>query len=229
MSIKSENLQYIVAAKGEWNKDLFESNSKLFSGDWFYCNSIRELDALLNRTAPKYIFFIHWSWIVSSDILEKFECVCFHMTDLPFGRGGSPLQNLIAKGHKDTVLTALKMESGIDTGPVYYKRALSLEGAAKDIYFRVTDLSWQMIAHFVNNNPIAKPQVGNVVNFKRRTPDQSLIPHGLSLEEVYNYIRMLDAPDYPKAFIRSNGCRLEFESAEFIDNKLIAKVTFIKE
>ena len=70
MSIKSENLQYIVAAKGEWNKDLFESNSKLFSGDWFYCNSIRELDALLNRTAPKYIFFIHWSWIVSSDILD---------------------------------------------------------------------------------------------------------------------------------------------------------------
>lgn len=91
MGIKAKNLQYIVAAKGEWNKDLFESNSKLFSGDWFYCNSKRGLNDLLNRTTPKYIFFIHWSWIVPSVILEKFECVCFHMTDLPFGRGGSPL------------------------------------------------------------------------------------------------------------------------------------------
>ena len=150
------------------------------------------------------------------------------MTDLPFGRGGSPLQNLIVRGHKDTILTALKMESEIDTGPVYFKSKLTLSGSAKDIFHRASKSSWEMIYKFINNNPIAKQQSGNVVNFNRRTPDQSLIPCGLSLEEVYNYIRMLDAPDYPKAFILGNGYRLEFESAEFIDNKLIAKVTFVK-
>ncbi len=150
------------------------------------------------------------------------------MTDLPFGRGGSPLQNLIVKGFQDTVLTALKMETGIDTGPVYYKNPLSLKGSAKEIYKRASDLSWRMIANFVSDNPDSTPQEGEVVNFKRRTPNQSLIPDGLSLNEIHDYIRMLDAPGYPKAFIKDNGYHLEFRDAELADNELSAKVTFKK-
>jgi len=44
---------------------------------------------------PEYILFPHWSWIIPKEIFENFTCVVFHMTDLPFGRGGSPLQNLL--------------------------------------------------------------------------------------------------------------------------------------
>ena len=49
---------------------------------------------------PEYIFLPHWSWIIPEEIYNNFECVVFHMTDLPFGRGGSPLQNLILRGIK---------------------------------------------------------------------------------------------------------------------------------
>ena len=47
------------------------------------------------------------------------------MTDLPFGRGGSPLQNLIVRGYKSTKLTAIKVQSGIDTGDIYLKKPFS--------------------------------------------------------------------------------------------------------
>ena len=47
---------------------------------------------------PRYVFFLHWSSYIPAAIYDAFPCVVFHMTDLPFGRGGSPLQNLIARG-----------------------------------------------------------------------------------------------------------------------------------
>lgn len=62
----------------------------------------------LELLLPKFIFFPHWSWLIPEDIHTRFECVVFHMTDLPYGRGGSPLQNLIVRGHKETKLTALR-------------------------------------------------------------------------------------------------------------------------
>ena len=54
----------------------------------------------INEINPRFIFFAHWSSIIPKSIHEDFECVIFHMTDLPYGRGGSPLQNLIVRGHK---------------------------------------------------------------------------------------------------------------------------------
>ena len=51
----------------------------------------------LKKINPKYIFFPHWSHKVPQIILDNFECVCFHTAPLPYGRGGSPIQNLIQK------------------------------------------------------------------------------------------------------------------------------------
>ena len=220
---------YVVASKFNWNDPGTLNNlSKKYKGDWHYVFDQHSLETLLKNINPRYIFFTHWSWIIPKEIVTRYECVCFHMTDLPFGRGGSPLQNLIVRGYKYTVLSALRMEEEVDSGPIYYKKELSIHGAAYDIYKRVEALCWEMIGDFVRDNPQPKPQVGVAVNFKRRLPSQSRIPEDASLENVYDYIRMLDAPGYPRAFLEMEGYRLEFENADLIDGKLSATVNFIK-
>ena len=219
---------FIVASTGEWNLKYFYQFSKRQKMEWNFASTPTELVKLLEVENPRYIFFPHWSWIVPDEIVKKYECVCFHMTDLPFGRGGSPLQNLIVQGYKDTILTALRMGKGMDTGPIYYKKPLSLHGSAYDIYKRSGRLCWDMISDFIKEYPNPVSQEGTITNFKRRTPEQSQIPEGLSLEDIYNYIRMLDAPGYPKAFLEMKGYRLEFESSDYVDGKLSAKVSFIK-
>lgn len=219
-------MNYIVAAVGDWNKEMFDEVTRSLAGNWHYVSTPAELNKKIQEGfLPRYVFFPHWRWIVPVDIVTQFECVCFHMTDVPYGRGGSPLQNLIVRGHKDTVLTALRMEKGLDTGPVYLKEPLSLKGSAEAIYHRASQMTWKMIAEIIAREVTPKPQQGKVVTFQRRTPEQSEIKQNLTIEQVYDYIRMLDAPNYPKAFLSTESYYLEFDQAKLVDGEITAQVT----
>ncbi len=165
---------------------------------------------------PDYILIPHWSYIIPSEITDNWECVVFHMTDLPYGRGGSPLQNLIVRGHKETKISAIKVTQELDGGPVYMKRPLSLEGSAKEILKRCSDIIFsEMLPLFLEEKPVAKPQEGEPVIFKRRKEADGEITTDMDLEKIYDYIRMLDAEGYPRAFINFGDYKLSFEDAVF--------------
>jgi len=123
------------------------------------------------------------------------------MTDLPYGRGGSPLQNLIVRGNKSTKITALKCVSELDAGPIYLKRPLSLVGTAEEILLRASDLIAEMIVELLQTQQVPVEQQGDVVEFNRRQPSDGNISELDSLMQIYDYIRMLDADGYPHAFI----------------------------
>lgn len=222
-------MNYLVAGCKSWNKEDFADISAGVDGVWRYVSSKEELSqAMLDEFNPRYIFFLHWSHIVPEEITQNYECVCFHMTDLPYGRGGSPLQNLILQGFNSTKLTALRMDSGLDTGDIYYKEELSLEGSAEDIYRRASRLSCDLIARIIRHNPQPVAQEGEVFAFKRRKPHESEIPEDASEQMIYDYIRMLDAEGYPHAFIRWGEYKLEFQKASIKDGIVEAKVTIKK-
>lgn len=170
------------------------------------------------------IFLPHWSFIIPPAVFEAFECIVFHMTDLPYGRGGSPLQNLIVRGHESTMISALRCEAGIDTGPIYLKRPLGLHGSAQEIFLRASGVIEAMIADIVETKPQPQPQVGEPVAFKRRTPEQGDWSDALSLDAVFDHIRMLDAEGYPPAFLRVGPYKLEFSRASRRDGAVLADV-----
>jgi methionyl-tRNA formyltransferase len=174
---------------------------------------------------PRFIFFLHWSWKVPDEIVSGFECVCFHMTDVPYGRGGSPLQNLILRGHSETKISALRMTAEFDAGPVYCKEPMSLEGAAEDIYVRAGEIAARMIARIIREQIAPVPQTGETVIFKRRKPEQSNVAGLKSLSQLYDFIRMLDAEEYPRAFLEAGAFRLEFSRAERVVDRVVAQVT----
>lgn len=173
---------------------------------------------------PRYIFFPHWSWIIPESIWGKYECVIFHMTDVPYGRGGSPLQNLIARGHTETRLSALRCTGELDAGPVYLKRPLSLFGSAEEIYLRANALMAEMITEIATRRPEPTPQAGEVVPFRRRTPAESDMSSVAGLQGVFDHIRMLDAEGYPLAFLEIGNLRLEFSRASLRSNCVLADV-----
>lgn len=138
------------------------------------------------------------------------------------------MQNLILAGHKETKLTALRMVSEIDAGPVYTKSPLRLDGAAQEIYLRAGVLSAEIIEWMIENEPVPVEQVGEVVLFNRRKPEQSVLPETGSLSSTYDFIRMLDAVGYPHAFIEHGEFMLQLSRAKIENGRLVAEVEINK-
>lgn len=218
-------ITYLVATTKEWNIEEYKKYSNEIFGQWHLIVNKDDLTLEnIKKIDPKYIFFPHWSWIVPKEVTNHYSCVCFHMTDLPYGRGGSPLQNLIIRGHIETKITALKMTQALDAGDIYLKKSLALTGSAQEIFIRASVIVSKMIAEIIHNNPKPTPQNGKVTHFTRRTMSQSEIPKNSSLSQVYNQIRMLDAEDYPKAYVQCNNIKLIFKNAQMVDGKILASV-----
>ncbi|MES2590495.1 MAG: formyltransferase family protein [Bacteroidota bacterium] len=218
---------YLFLSEKSWHDSLFESlKSAMPDANWLKMNDkVSFTKNYLNEIKPDKIFIPHWSHIIPATIYDSFECVVFHMTDLPYGRGGSPLQNLIVRGHKSTKISAIKVSKGIDTGDVYLKSDLSLNGTATEIFSRSISVIEEMIKEIIKNNPIPKKQEGEVVEFKRRKPEDSNISELQNVLEVYDYIRMLDCEGYPNAFAEIGNFRFEFTKAsENEDKSIIANV-----
>lgn len=217
---------YAVAGSRPWNRQTFERRLEDLPGTWLFVATPDELDAAL-AAHPELdtVFFLHWSHKVTADVLSRVRCINFHMTDLPYGRGGSPLQNLIARGHDHTKLTAIRMTPAFDEGAVYAKRDLCLEGTAEEVYLRAGELSAEVIAELVADWPEPVEQTGEVVRFKRRTPGQSAIADLAGLDALHDFIRMLDADGYPRAFLEHAGFRFEFRRSGRYEGRVEASVT----
>jgi len=217
--------RFVFACSRPWGLEAFQRHRPRLPGQWTVVTAKADLSlGMLQALQPRYVFFPHWSWIVPDEITKAFECVCFHMTDVPFGRGGSPLQNLIARGMRETRLSALRMTSRPDAGPVYEKRPLDLSGSAEEIYRRAMEITLDSVAWIVEAEPEPVSQSGEVTVFPRRRPEQSALPVGGSLESIYDHIRMLDAPGYPHAFVDHGSWRLTMTGADREDDHLVAQV-----
>lgn len=218
-------MNYVIASSRVWYEGICRRLGAGTSSNFFLLREKRELEPdSLAELKPRYIFFPHWSYLIPEAIYDNFECVIFHMTDVPFGRGGSPLQNLIARGIYETQVTALRCGAELDAGPVYLKHPLSLHGTAEEIYLRAAKTIEAMIREMIENEPEPVPQQGEVVTYARRKPEESDISQLTELEKAFDYIRMLDADGYPRAFLETEHFRIEFQRPSMKQGRVLADV-----
>jgi len=229
--MKNDKETYIILSEKSWNKSLIKTLSEKFNEiNWILIDERQDFNTgNLDLINPTKVFIPHWSYIIPDEIFAKFECIVFHMTDLPYGRGGSPLQNLIVLGKEQTKVSALKVVKELDAGPIYLKKELSLSGTAEEIFIKSNSIIELMIIEIIENNLEPKEQEGVVVHFKRRKAKDSDISNLKELKDVYDHIRMLDADGYPKAFIENEFFRFEFFASKLQANgEIKADVRIIK-
>ncbi|WP_300760771.1 methionyl-tRNA formyltransferase [Helicobacter sp. UBA3407] len=212
-------MKIVIATLKKWNLKNFKKLQKLYPNLHFVLIQDKEelTQSCIDSINPRFIFFPHWSYRIPQEIYQNYECIVFHMTDLPFGRGGSPLQNLILRGIKRTKISALRVCEVLDGGDIYLKKPLDIsKGSAKEIYKLASKkIFFKMIPYIFQNKPQPKAQVGQVVAFKRRVPEQSDLNalQNPTLMRLYDFIRMLDAQSYPRAFLDWNGFRIRLSCA----------------
>ena len=221
---------YILLSKNPLTEQIYESFVKNRPTEkWVLIREKNEFTLeKIEPLAPTKIFIPHWSHIIPGEITSTYESVVFHITDLPYGRGGSPLQNLIVRGHTETKISAIRIDQGIDTGDVYLKKPLTLEGSAAEIHRRTNPIIGEMIEEIIDSNIRPTPQQGEAVVFRRRKPHQSNLEGLHTPQRVYDHIRMLDAPGYPLAYLLSEWVRFEFRNATMQNDGTVQASVTIK-
>ncbi len=80
--------------------------------------------------APELIVVAAFGQILRPDVLDlpRYGCVNVHASLLPRWRGAAPIQAAILHGDQETGITIMKMDAGLDTGPILSQRSLSIAG-----------------------------------------------------------------------------------------------------
>ena len=153
------------------------------------------------------ILFYGWSWKIKKDIYEKYKSFMLHPSPLPRYRGGSPLQNQIISGEKNSAVTIFKINEILDGGDIYFQKKMSLNGSLNQIFDKMVKIGTEGTLKIISRKKIKviKQNHKKASFYKRRTPEQSEITlneiKNKSANYIYNKIRMLEDP-YPNAFIK---------------------------
>ena len=107
--------------------------------------SAPEFEEKLKEYAPDIIVVVAFGQILKKNILElaKYGCVNVHASLLPKYRGASPIQWAVINGEKETGITIMQMDPGIDTGDIILQEKIELapDETAGSLFDRLTDLA----------------------------------------------------------------------------------------
>ena len=113
--------------------------------------SLREPDAarILAQWRPDVVAVAAYGLIVPPAMLAVpvHGCINVHASLLPRWRGAAPIQRAILAGDRETGISIMRMDEGLDTGPVYATRALRIEGrdTAGTLHDRLAQLGARML------------------------------------------------------------------------------------
>lgn len=147
--------------------------------------------------------------------------IVVHASELPKGKGMSPLTWQILEGKNRIPLTLFEAVEDIDAGPVYIMACLDFQGneLLHEMQNAVGDKILEMCELFLKDWPdiLTKGaiQTGEPSFYKKRTAEDSRLDPNLSLAEQFNLLRVVDNDRYP-AFFDWNGRRyiLKIEAAK---------------
>lgn len=104
--------------------------------------SAEEFVETLKRYNPDIVVVVAFGQILKKNVLElaKYGCVNVHASLLPKYRGASPIQWAVINGEKETGITIMKMDPGIDTGDIILQEKLILapDETAGSLFDRLT-------------------------------------------------------------------------------------------
>ena len=83
---------------------------------------------VLEQTRPDVIAVVAYGKILPPYILEypKYGCINVHVSLLPKYRGAAPMQRAIMEGEKETGVTVMQMDEGMDTGDILLTEAFPI-------------------------------------------------------------------------------------------------------
>lgn len=152
-----------------------------------------------------------WQRLIPKNILQRFNngIFGFHGSagHLPFGRGRSPLNWSIIKGHKRFINHCFQYSIDADAGKIHSTQTFEINDfdTIKSLQYKTIIVVKEQLRKLINdymNNTLTLYDQSNAASswYPKRTPEDGMISLKCSTEEMYNLIRAVTRP-FPGAFL----------------------------
>ena len=161
--------------------------------------------------------------ILSQEVLDipKYGCINIHASLLPAYRGAAPIQWAIIDGLKETGVTIMQMDAGIDTGDILLQEKLVIEDSdtGESLFDKLSVLGAQAIVKAIplieKGEIVAVKQQEELSNYaKMLTKNMGSIDWSLDSEQLERLVRGLNS--WPSAFTTIDGKQLKVWKAEVV-------------
>jgi methionyl-tRNA formyltransferase len=161
----------------------------------------------LRGLKPDLMVVVAYGQILPQTILDlpQFGCLNVHTSLLPKYRGAAPIQWAIANGEPETGVTIMKMDVGLDTGPILSTRRTPILPAddSQILHDRLAQLGAELLVETIPNyvagkiQPQPQPATGSTYAAKIKKEDGK-IDWNQSATQIWNRLRAFTP--WPGAF-----------------------------
>ena len=175
-------------------------------------NRLRDAEVVseLLRIECDYIVVAAYGQILPRAILDHAPCINLHASILPKYRGASPIQQVLLNDEKQTGVTAMLMEEGLDTGDILkiesmdVPKSMMVETLFEELTSVATNLTVDVLQNFETFQP-EKQDENQATHCKKITKKDGEVNFE-SAYEVYNKYRAFTP--WPGIFLES-GMKLK--------------------
>ena len=151
--------------------------------------------AQIKELKPDFIVVAAYGKILPQAVLDIAPCINLHASILPKYRGASPIQSAILAGEKQTGVTAMLMDAGLDTGDMLdFIYTPCEDKTAAQLFDELGDLAGELIVrvllNFANLTPL-KQDDAQATHCKKISKSDGLFGFEQSAEQIYNKFRAL--------------------------------------
>lgn len=136
--------------------------------------------------------------------------IVIHASDLPKGRGWSPMTWQILEGKSEIIVSLFEATSKVDAGVIYLQELLEFDGSEllPELQEKLSKKIVKLAKEFVELYPniTGREQFGEPTYYPRRTPKDSELDINKTIDEQFNLLRVCDNDQYPAFFIK-NGVK----------------------
>jgi len=199
---------------------------------------LRQPEAMeqLRQWNPDLIVVAAFGQILKKDVLflPRFGCINVHASLLPRWRGASPIQAAILHGDEETGITTMKMDVGLDTGPMLSQKSIRLtrEDTADSVFEKLSHLGADLLIETLPDylsgklQPVPQPEEGVTYAPMIKKEDGQLdFTH--PADELERRVRAFNP--WPGAFMDLDGMLLKVHRAHVEDGKAEAGQRLIYE
>lgn len=176
-----------------------------------------EFTAELEKLQPDLIVVVAFGQILSQRILDipPLGCVNVHASLLPRYRGAAPIHWSIINGEKETGVTTMLMDAGLDTGDMLLKDkvAITEEMTTEELHDQLMAMGGKLLAETVdglaNGTITPEKQDDSISNYAGMlNKETGHIDWSKSAVEIHNLIRGLNS--WPVAWSMKDGKNYKF-------------------